>query len=127
MRTITLFIATLVTVCTLTITSCADGPKFDQVAYFKDSEKRRVMVYVAATATLEQIKAHAQKQMNTPGRLTVVYYYRSLNGLFPNKVTSAASMIEAMEMGLQPGCVAGYWKYPTAADQFIENPYESQR
>lgn len=116
----------LAIISTFWLLSCSSGPKFDQVAYFKDNDRYRVMVYVAPDATIEQIKEHAQSQMNTPGRLTVVYYYRSEIGLFPNTVTSATSMIDAMEMGLRSGCIAGYWKYPTGAESFIENPYEQQ-
>jgi hypothetical protein len=62
--------------------SCTDDtpPFAKRVGYFKGNNKGRAFTYVLPKQyTKDQIKAHALKQMNTPGKMTTVFYYESEN------------------------------------------------
>lgn len=114
-------------VSTLWLISCASGPKFEQLEYYKNAAKWRVFVYVTPDATMEQIKEHARKQMYTPGKTTDVYYYRSNPGFTPYSVTNASNAIEAQKLASRPGCVLRYQKGPNEDEYFVEMPNENAK
>ena len=116
MKRLALFIISV-----LLLTSC--GPKFEQVAYYKnDQTKFRVFVYVTEATDSPTLKKHAEKQAYTPGGTTAVYYYNSINTISLT-ATFATDAFDAQTRACQKDCIAGYWKFPTGKINFIENPY----
>lgn len=50
---------------TLILAGACTGSKFEQIEYYKSPDNFRVFVYVTPTATIEEIKTHANSQMWT--------------------------------------------------------------
>ena len=63
----------------LFITACSSEPEFaEQFGYFKSKDKGRAFTFILPEKfTEDQIAKHAVKQRNTPGKQTVVFYYKS--------------------------------------------------
>lgn len=67
----------LITLSISSLTACSDSySKWVQVGYFKDEDQRRVFLFQMPEGKvhIDKIKAHAAKQMNTKGQVTVTAY-----------------------------------------------------
>jgi hypothetical protein len=98
--------------------------EFRQVSYFKSDQNFRVFVYaVPNESSLEVIQKHAKERMYTEGSTTAVYYYTvsTLDSL-KYDITTANDAFQAQDLACTKGCIAGYWKFPTGKESFIENP-----
>lgn len=107
--------------------SCT-GNKFEQIEYFKSPDNFRVFVYVAPTATIDEIKAHASSQMWTERKITEVLYYRSdpFGARTFESVTMAKSFQEAYQKAVVPGCIFRCQIDNFGNKYFSETPYEDR-
>ncbi|HIV32562.1 MAG TPA: hypothetical protein H9995_04150 [Candidatus Alistipes excrementigallinarum] len=107
--------------------SCT-GNKFEQIEYFKSPDKFRVFVYVAPTATIDEIKAHASSQMWTERKITEVLYFRSdpFGARTFGSVTMAKSFQEAYQKAVVPGCIFRCQIDNFGNKYFSETPYEDR-
>lgn len=107
--------------------SCT-GNKFEQIEYFKSPDNFRVFVYVAPTATIDEIKAHASSQMWTERKITEVLYYRSdpFGARTFGSVTMAKSFQEAYQKAVVPGCIFRCQIDNFGNKYFSETPYEDR-
>lgn len=107
--------------------SCT-GNQFEQIEYYKDSDRFRVFVYVAPTATIEEIKTHASSQMWTEHKITEVLYYRSdpFGARTFGSVTMAKTFQEAYEKAVVPGCIFRCQIDNFGNKYFSETPYEDR-
>lgn len=113
---------------TLILAVSCTGNKFEQIEYFKSPDKFRVFVYVAPTATIEEIKAHASSQMWTERKITEVLYYRSnpFGSRTTGSVTMAKSFQEAYQKAVVEGCILRCQIDNFGNKYFSETPYEDR-
>ena len=92
---------------TLILAGACTGSKFEQIEYYKSPDNFRVFVYVTPTATIEEIKTHANSQMWTERKITEVLYYRSnpFGAGASGTVTMAKSFQEAYQKAVVQGCI----------------------
>lgn len=107
--------------------SCSEN-KFEQIEYFKSSDRFRVFVYVAPTATIEEIKAHASSQMWTQGKVTEVLYYRDnpFGTKTFSKVSTSRSFQDAFHNAIVNGCIFRCQINWFGEKYFSETPYEDR-
>lgn len=99
---------------------------FEQIEYYRGQDKFRVFVYVAPTATIDEIKEHASSQMWTERKRTEVLYYRSNPFLHSGSVTMASSFIEAYKKAVVKGCILRCQIDNFGNRYFSETPYEDR-
>lgn len=106
----------------LLFSSCVHAD-FRRVAYFKDADKNRIYVYETSEENLSKIQKHAKEKMNTDGRWTIVLYYPQTDDAQNwNMVTVSPTFEVALERASRSGALAGYWRYPSGLNKFIESP-----
>ena len=73
--------------------SCLGDNGIEQEGYFKDDNRNRIFTFsFESDVSIDEIKKHAKKQMNTSGRLTACYYY-SIGSLIPRDGITLANNI----------------------------------
>ena len=102
---------------------------YERISYFfADVNNFSVAVYAVPDDTsIDDIKKHAQKRHHIDGGTTAVYYYTvsSLDSL-KYDISTAPDAFTAQDLACTKGCIAGYWKFPTGKENFIENPCKDE-
>ena len=110
---------------TITTISCSDS-KFEQIEYFKSPDRFRLFVYVAPTATIEEMKQHARSQMWTERKITEILYYRSnpFGSQTFGPISVSKNLQEAYKRAVVEGCVLRCQIDNFGPQHFSETPYE---
>lgn len=105
--------------CLLSCTK-SDPPFAESLGYFKDDGGRRAFTFILpAKYTPEQVKAHANKQPNTPGMMTVVFYYEEQSqAIDPTLMNMSYSDI--LSVLSKSNFKYRYQKYPNESEYFGE-------
>lgn len=113
---------------TLILAGACTGSKFEQIEYYKSPDNFRVFVYVTPTATIEEIKTHANSQMWTERKITEVLYYRSnpFGAGASGTVTMAKSFQEAYQKAVVQGCILRCQIDNFGNKYYSETPYEDR-
>lgn len=103
----------------------ARSNNFREVGYFKAANKDRIFsVQMIGSVTAAEAKAYAKRKMNTPGRMTAVYFYPSGSIIPADGLTLANNLYAANTvMYDMPGLSKwryAYMKYRNGKEEFVD-------
>lgn len=117
----------MVLLLSILMLSCSSD--YQRISYFFMSGSNfSVSVYVVPDGTsIDDLKKHAQKQHHFGGGTTAIYYYTvSTSESLKYDISTAPDAFTAQELACTEGCIAGYWKFPTGKENFIETPCKEE-
>lgn len=89
----------------------AQSNSFREVGYFKATNKDRIFsVEIIENVTAAEVKAYARGKMNTPGKMTAVYFYPSGSVIPASGLTLARNLVQANNL-LYEGRGLSKWRY----------------
>ena len=103
----------------------AQSSSFREAGYFKATNKDRIFsVEMIGNVTVAEANAYAQRKMNTPGRMTAVYFYPQ-GSLIPADGLTLANNLYAANTVLydMPGLSKwryAYMKYGNGSEEFVD-------
>lgn len=109
----------VILVLSLSLAGCLPGgADFDQIGYFRAANANRVfVVHARGVSDVAEVRAHAEAQVHTEGRFTVVYVFNGASPP-PDVVTLAGSYPAA---NLAVAAIGGYrWRLDRSPDGRVE-------
>lgn len=105
----------------LFLTSCSSEPDFAQrIGYFKSTDNGRALTFVLPQKySIDEVKKHAQGQMNTQGKVTTVFYYEDINRAVDPTLMDASLYNVILDLS-KSDYKYRYDKYPDGSDFLIE-------
>ncbi len=103
----------------------AQSSSFREVGYFKAANKDRIFsVQMIGSVTAAEAKAYAKRKMNTPGRMTAVYFYAPGSVIPADGLTLANNLYAANTVlydmpGLSKWRYA-YMNYGNGKEEFVD-------
>ena len=96
--------------------------KIAQEAYFKQNKTRIFVFSISSGTPTEQIRKHARKQMNTSGKMTTCYYYKTGASIPRDGVTKAINVAQANKVmnRYRSGIEYAYVKYVNGSEDFTD-------
>ena len=103
----------------------ARSNNFREVGYFKATNKDRIFsIEIIGNVTAAEANAYARRKMNTPGKMTAVYFYPSGSVIPASGLTQAVNLFQANNLlyegkGLSKWRYA-YMKYRNGSEVFVD-------
>jgi len=96
--------------------------KIKQEAYFKKNKTRIFVFSISENTPSSQVQMHARKQMNTSGKMTTCYYYKTGASIPRDGVTRAINVAEANKVmnRYRSGIEYAYVKYVNGSEDFTD-------